>query len=291
MQRGRGQILEHQANPDVAIWQSQPTESQLVSGQMEAEKGDQGVQAPKQVQKKAPPLEQKVTTSNLSLTLSKPKIDPRYRSLTCYNFGEPGHFVGICTKAKVCFICVTLGHYMTACPFWKTPQPVAAYIGSASRGLGFYHIGLHEAETNRWLNLTNCGVVKIIRGVVSLAEIEKELSYIFCKEWPWQIRERTPTRFLVRFPPQRKVADIISLPSFNLRKEGVQVEVVEWVGDLDHFSELKVWLQLEGIPPKWCDCKVFAQMTSGFDLLTDVDWTCLFKSYEKIRVKIACRNP
>jgi hypothetical protein len=42
----------------------------------------------------------------------------------------------------------------------------------------------------------------------------------------------------------------MSLPSFNLRKEGVQVEVVEWVGDLDCFSELKeVWIQLERIPP------------------------------------------
>jgi hypothetical protein len=30
----------------------------------------------------------------------------------------------------------------------------------------------------------------------------------------------------------------------------VQVGVVEWVRDLDHFSELKeVWIRLEGIPP------------------------------------------
>jgi hypothetical protein len=115
----------------------------------------------------------------------------------------------------------------------------------------------------------------------------------FCKEWLWQIRELTPARFLVQFPPHRKVADIMSLPSFSLRKVGVMVEVVEWVGDLDHFSELKeVWVQLEGIPPKWCDCKIFAHMISGFGLLTDVDWASLFKSfYEKIRVRIACRNP
>jgi hypothetical protein len=63
----------------------------------------------------------------------------------------------------------------------------------------------------------------------------------------------------VRFPPHKKVSDLKSSPSFNLRKEGVQVEVIEWVGDLDHFSELKeVWITLEGIPPRWCDCKFFA---------------------------------
>jgi hypothetical protein len=36
-------------------------------------------------------------------------IDPRYKDLTCYNCGEPGNFVGIYDKAKVCFICAILG--------------------------------------------------------------------------------------------------------------------------------------------------------------------------------------
>jgi hypothetical protein len=91
--------------------------------------------------------------------------------------------------------------------------------------------------------------VKIIRGSIYVAELENELSEFFCRTWPWQIRELTLTRFLIRFPPHRKVCDIMSLPSFNLRKEGVQVEVVEWVGDLDCFGELKeVWIQLERIP-------------------------------------------
>jgi hypothetical protein len=55
----------------------------------------------------------------------------------------------------------------------------------------------------------------------------------------FQIRVLTPCKFLVRFPPHRRVANIKALPSFNLRKEGVQVEVVEWMGELDHFSELR----------------------------------------------------
>jgi hypothetical protein len=68
------------------------------------------------------------------------------------------------------------------------------------------------------------------------------------------------------------VEDIKNPPSFKLRKEGVQIEVMEWIADLDNFSELtEVWIHFEGIPPNWCDWKVFAHMTTSFALMLDVD--------------------
>jgi hypothetical protein len=98
----------------------------------------------------------------------------------------------------------------------------------------------------------------------------------------------TPNKFLVRFPSHKRVADIKTLPSFNLRKQGVQVGVLEWIGEIDHFSELReIWVQLEGIPPKWCDWKVFAQMSSSFELMLEVGWTSLSKLfYEKLGSKL-----
>jgi hypothetical protein len=86
--------------------------------------------------------------------------------------------------------------------------------------LGFYHIDVTEVDTTRWLNLTNCGVVKIIKGSISLLELKKELLDIFYRNWSWQITELTPCKFLVRFPPHRKVADIMSMSSFNLKRRG-----------------------------------------------------------------------
>jgi hypothetical protein len=109
-------------------------------------------------------------------------IDSRYRALTCYNCREPSHFVGIYNKPKVCFICIVPGHYMNVCPLWKKEWPVGAYMGSAGQGLGFYHIELPKLETTRWLNINNCGVVAVNQWQIAMQELERELSYIFCKD-------------------------------------------------------------------------------------------------------------
>jgi hypothetical protein len=78
-----------------------------------------------------------------------------------------------------------------------------------------------------------------------------------------------------------------------LRKEGVQVGVMELIGDLEYFNELKeIWIQLEDIPPECYDWRLFAQIASGIGLMLEVDWSSLFKSfYEHVRIMVAYRNP
>jgi hypothetical protein len=54
----------------------------------------------------------------------------------------------------------------------------------------------------------------------------------------------------------------------------------------------EVWIQLRGIPPKWCERSVFDWFASSYGLLEDVDWQGIFSSlYKVVRMKIRCRDP
>jgi hypothetical protein len=55
----------------------------------------------------------------------------------------------------------------------------------------------------------------------------------------------------VRFPPSKKIKDLVEYPSINLKKKGVNVSFVNWEGEAEPFEEFQeVWVKIEGIPYK-----------------------------------------
>ncbi|TVU25198.1 hypothetical protein EJB05_27686, partial [Eragrostis curvula] len=217
--------------------------------------------------------------------------------IVCYNCSESGHYSSKCSKPKLCFICRGKDHAVDGCPEWKKQQKMAKLYGSANKGLGFIHIDVEERpdRVNHWCNFDNCGVLTIEEGDISQEEIERNLKNIFDKEWVWNVRPIGDYSFLIRFPPDKKVEAIVfgGTTYFYLDKEGVMVSLKAWSGDIEPVEELvDAWVQVKGVPPKWCDWETIQQISSSLGLLEDVDWNSLFSSmFESVRIKVAVRDP
>lgn len=111
--------------------------------------------------------------------------------------------------------------------------------------------------------------------------------------WPWQIRPFDDSQYLVRFPPNKKVVDLIAYDSINLKKKGVTISFKDWHGELPPYDSLQeVWVEIVGLPPVWCSWMVIAQVASSLGVITNVDWHGIFRSfYEVVRVQVAVRDP
>jgi hypothetical protein len=66
-----------------------------------------------------------------------------------------------------------------------------------------------------------------------------------------------------------------------------------WNGDIEPVGQLEeVWVQITGVPPKWCDWTTINEIASSLGKPGEIDWQTLFSSFfSQIRVKISCKDP
>lgn len=217
--------------------------------------------------------------------------------VVCFNCGEIGHFSSACSKPRICFICQSMEHVAEFCLAWKQPHTTGQYYGSACTGLGFYHIDV-EPRDNRfkhWAGMDNFGVVAIEEGIMDENGILENLKVLFDKDWNWQLRKTEDNMYIVRFPPHKKVENLIigKKSLFNLNKARVVASLRAWDGDVEPIGTLvDVWVQISGIPPKWVDWSTMREVASSLGIMTEVDWHTIFDSFfSMVRVKIQCKDP
>lgn len=107
----------------------------------------------------------------------------------CYNCGELGHFISTCSKPKVCFVCFRQDHIADKCLRWREPEQVVQFMGSASKGLGFFHLDVSQDEDRfkLWSGFDNCGVFTIEEGEMDQETLLKHIKVQFNTDWPWQL--------------------------------------------------------------------------------------------------------
>jgi hypothetical protein len=86
--------------------------------------------------------------------------------------------------------------------------------------------------------MDNVGIA-IVDGDISMEELKQNFSDIWKTNWPWQMRQLEDNKFLVRFPPGKKIKDLVGFPSIYLKKKGVSVSFMDWNGDIPAYSEME----------------------------------------------------
>ncbi|KAK1693246.1 hypothetical protein QYE76_009943 [Lolium multiflorum] len=177
--------------------------------------------------------------------------------------------------------------------------------GAYNRGgmMGRPNGALNQPMEDRYRNVVcyNCGepghyVGNCIKEKISLQELEVKMCEAWDSKWPWQVRQLEEKKYLVRFPPHKKISDLVDIPSINLKEgndmERVTVKMIGWEGDIPDVGELKTcWVQISGIPSKWVSWEMIAQIAKTLGLLLDVDWGRIFKSfYEVVRAQLAVKD-
>jgi hypothetical protein len=169
------------------------------------------------------------------------------------------------------------------------------YLGTAAQGLEFFHIDVVEEENRaRYLKfLDNCAILTVEEGSIEEKEIVEGLEKLFDQNWHWQVRELEDFKYLVRFPPHMQiVATLISdVTYFKMKKGGVLVLLRAWTRDIEPYDPGEIWVQVRGIPPRWCNWRTISQVSSSLGKLVEVDWSSLFTSFfGMVKVKVACKD-
>jgi hypothetical protein len=87
------------------------------------------------------------------------------------------------------------------------PVESAQYLGSVSQGLGFFHVDVAEEVTRSGYMrfLENCVVLTVEEGGIEEQEIVDNMQRLFDPAWHWQLKEIEEYKFLVRFPPHKRL--------------------------------------------------------------------------------------
>jgi hypothetical protein len=99
-------------------------------------------------------------------------------------------------------------------------------LGEFKHWSGFFHVEVEGPAAVQWLNMDNVVIVVVNEDEISEQELEQNFNKMRKVKWFWQIRQLCDKKFLVRFPPSKRIKDLVEYPSVNLKKRGVNVSFV-----------------------------------------------------------------
>jgi hypothetical protein len=156
-------------------------------------------------------------------------------------------------------------------------------------------VAARQARFKHWAGFDNFGVFTVEEGELDEEEIVQALKAQIDRGWHWKLMRMDEFRYLVKFPPHIKVESKVlgKATYFYLKNDEVMASLRVWDGDTEPVGKLtEAWVQIRGVPPKWCDWVTIKEIASSLGKMSEIDWQTLFTSFfSVIRVKINCKKP
>jgi hypothetical protein len=210
------------------------------------------------------------------------------RPAFCQKCGVEGHHARNCFNALWCDICRKETHVTSRCVLPKQNKPTMPIVGLAADGLGFYLSHFAKPLTKKPKRVF-IGLVKVIEGLVSAEDLERDFGFHF----PWNKRWKATkchSGFLMQFPSQERLEEMISFPELKMKMSGAKIVVVPWSSRAKPKSRLHtVWVIAENVPEELQNYQSICEIGSMIGAVEEVDLMSL-DSDDIVRFKIHIKS-
>jgi hypothetical protein len=210
------------------------------------------------------------------------------RPAFCQKCGVEGHHARNCFNALWCDICRKDTHVTSRCVLPKQNKPTMPIVGMAADGLGFYlsHFAKPLPKKPKRVFI---GLVKVIEGLVSAEDLEKDFGFHFSWGKMWKAT-KCHSGFLMQFPSQERLDEMISFPELKMKMSGAKIVVVPWSSRAKPKSRLHTaWVLAENVPEELQNYQSICEIGSMIGAVEEVDLMSL-DSEDIVRFKVHIKS-
>jgi hypothetical protein len=217
----------------------------------------------------------------------KKEIDPA-RPAFCQKCGVEGHHARNCFNTLWCDICRKDTHVTSRCVLPKQSKPNMPIVGMAADGLGFY-LSHFAKPISKKPKRVFIGLVKVIEGLVSADDLAKDFGFHFPWGKSWKAT-KCHSGFLMQFPSQERLDEMISFPELKMKMSGAKIVVVPWSSRAKPKSRLHTaWIVAENVPEELQNYQSICEIGSMIGAVEEVDLMSL-DSEDIVRFKVHIKS-
>jgi hypothetical protein len=210
------------------------------------------------------------------------------RRTFCQKCGDEGHHARDCSRALWCDICMKETHVTAKCVWPRQNKPIMPLVGMAADGLSFYSSQFGK-NISKKPKRSLLGLVKIVEGIVSAGDLERDFSFHFPWGRPWKA-DKCHLGFLMQFPSQDRLDELTNFTELKMKISGVKIVVTVWNSQVLAKSRLhSVWIKADNVPEELLNYQAICELGSVLGAVEEVDLAAL-KSNDMVRFKVHVKS-